>query len=128
MPVRFPPGRLRLSTRPIRTGSAPCIKTIGIVLVAALAESAPFVLSSTTITDTCRPPDSAASAGSRSFRPCSPQVLDRYILVLDVTGVAQAEAKGGKILAVRFGRCEVKKPDHRHRRLLRARSERPRGC
>src|SRR5262245_53897668 len=36
--------RLRLSTRPIRTGSAACIKTIGIVWVAALAASAPCVL------------------------------------------------------------------------------------
>src|SRR5262249_1897457 len=36
-PVTLPPGRLRLATRPILTGSPPLTKTIGIVAVAALA-------------------------------------------------------------------------------------------
>ena len=36
-PVMFPPGRARLSTSPAATGSAPAIKTMGIVLVAFLA-------------------------------------------------------------------------------------------
>jgi hypothetical protein len=34
-PVTFPPGRLKLATRPSRTGSPPYAKTIGIVVVAA---------------------------------------------------------------------------------------------
>ena len=33
-PVAFPPGRLRLATKPSRTGSPPLLKMIGIVLVA----------------------------------------------------------------------------------------------
>ena len=37
IPVALPPGRLRLVTRPIFTGSPPMLKTIGIVAVAALA-------------------------------------------------------------------------------------------
>ena len=37
MPVALPPGRLRLVTRPIFTGSAPMTNTMGIVDVAALA-------------------------------------------------------------------------------------------
>src|SRR5262249_40089902 len=36
-PVTLLPGRLRLATRPSLTGSAPLAKTIGIVVVAALA-------------------------------------------------------------------------------------------
>jgi hypothetical protein len=35
--VTLPPGRLRLATRPSLTGSPPLAKTIGIVVVAALA-------------------------------------------------------------------------------------------
>jgi ABC-type uncharacterized transport system substrate-binding protein len=38
-PVRLPPGRARLATRPNSTGSVPLLKTIGIVEVALLAAS-----------------------------------------------------------------------------------------
>ena len=41
MPVRLPPGRLRLATSPAATGSPPIEKTIGIVLVAALTPTSP---------------------------------------------------------------------------------------
>src|SRR5262245_46654292 len=40
IPVALPPGRARLATRPNLTGSSPTPKTIGIVVVAALAASA----------------------------------------------------------------------------------------
>src|SRR5262249_48891724 len=36
-PVMLPPGWLRLVTKPSRTGSEPVVKTIGMVVVAALA-------------------------------------------------------------------------------------------
>ena len=39
-PVRLPPGRARLATRPSLTGSSPTRKTIGMVVVAALAANA----------------------------------------------------------------------------------------
>ena len=39
-PVTLPPGRLRLATSPILTGSEPASKTIGMVAVAAFAASA----------------------------------------------------------------------------------------
>src|SRR5262249_10825615 len=39
-PVRLPPGRLRLPTRPAATGSTPLMNTIGIVDVAAFAANA----------------------------------------------------------------------------------------
>src|SRR5262245_64187956 len=35
-PVRLPPGRFRLATRPISTGSAMVVKTIGMVAVVAV--------------------------------------------------------------------------------------------
>src|SRR5262245_5720134 len=43
MPVRLPPGRGRLVTRPSRTGSSGTMKRIGIVVVAALAAGAAVV-------------------------------------------------------------------------------------
>src|SRR5215470_18074336 len=55
-----------------------------------------------------------------------PSVFDRHVSALDVTGVTQASVKSREKLACQFERCEVEKPDHRHRRLLRARPERPR--
>src|SRR5262245_12237157 len=39
-PVTLPPGRLRLATMPDSTGSPPVVNTMGIVAVAALADSA----------------------------------------------------------------------------------------
>ena len=38
-PVALPPGRLRLATNPMSTGSLPIAKTIGMLDVAALAAS-----------------------------------------------------------------------------------------
>jgi hypothetical protein len=65
-PVALPPGRSRLATRPIFTGSAPKLKTIGIVEVAALAAIAAGVLPGVTMTSTRRRTRSAANSGSRS--------------------------------------------------------------
>ena len=51
--VRLPPGRFRLATRPICTGSAMVVKTIGMVAVAAFAAIAEGVVKAV-ITDTWR--------------------------------------------------------------------------
>ena len=53
-PVMFPPGRLRLSTRPNSTGSEPNPKTIGMVAVAALAANGARTEPIATITATRR--------------------------------------------------------------------------
>jgi hypothetical protein len=80
-------------------GSADCIKTTGIVWVAALAASAPFVLSNTTITDTGRRTNSAINVVSWSFRPCA----HRYSIVtflfccnrcLSIAGESQRDFRG----------------------------------
>jgi len=64
-PVRFPPGRARLATRPSLTGSPPPKKTIGVVEVALFAARIAVALAAA-ITSTLRPTSSAANAGSRS--------------------------------------------------------------
>src|SRR5262249_24488348 len=54
-----------------------------------------------------------------------PAVLDRYVLTLEIAGVIQALAKRCHHRRVRTWYCAVEEPDHRHRRLLRTRRERP---
>src|SRR5262249_47212681 len=51
----------------------------------------------------------------------------RDVAPLDVTGFRQALAEYRRLRHERPGRTRTKKSDHRHRRLLRARRERPRG-
>ena len=65
IPVTLPPGRLKLVTSPISTGSVPTLKTTGIDMVAALAASAVDVLPGVTITATRRPTRSAISSATR---------------------------------------------------------------
>ncbi len=69
-PVRLPPGRFRLATSPISTGSKPISKTMGSVLVAALAANDAGVLLAA-IRAPWRPTSSAARAGSRSISFCA---------------------------------------------------------
>jgi hypothetical protein len=54
-----------------------------------------------------------------------PAILDRYILAFDVPACADALPECGHKTCSVGGRRAAKKPDHRHRRLLRARHERP---
>jgi hypothetical protein len=58
---------LRLATKPIFTGSAALLKTIGIDVVTDFAANATAGLPAAKISDTWRPAKSAASAGSRSI-------------------------------------------------------------
>ncbi len=66
-PVRLPPGRLRLATSPVPTGSTPLLNTIGIVAVAALAARGETLPPVAAITATWRRTSSAARAGNRSY-------------------------------------------------------------
>jgi hypothetical protein len=65
-PVMLPPGRLRLLTIPARIGSMPLVKTIGIVVVAALAASTLGSPPVETSTATLWRTRSAAISGRRS--------------------------------------------------------------
>gem|GEM_PF-2323429 len=67
-PVMFPPGRAKLATNPLATGSPSCAKTMEIVVVASLAArvtDGPAV----TMISTLRRTSSAASSRSRSAFP-----------------------------------------------------------
>src|SRR5215469_13933464 len=55
-----------------------------------------------------------------------PAILDRHILALDVAGFTKALAECGQISCTIDRRRAAEEPNHRHRRLLRARHERPR--
>src|SRR6516164_2130370 len=55
-----------------------------------------------------------------------PAVLDRHILPLDVAGFAQASVEGGYAGGECCSRSAVEETNHRNRRLLRGRRERPR--
>jgi hypothetical protein len=65
VPVTLPPGRAKLATSPLPTGSPAAAITMGIVEVARLAANGASV-PTPTITSTLRLTSSAASAGSRS--------------------------------------------------------------
>src|SRR6516164_256260 len=56
-----------------------------------------------------------------------PVVLDSDVLPFDVTGFLETFTERGHITRSDFRSPRVQKLDHRHRRLLRARRERPRG-
>src|SRR5215217_6326321 len=73
MPVALPPGRLKLATRPNRTGSSPLTKTRGVVGVAAFAANAEL-MPVAAISFTCLPTNSSASAGSAVERPSAQRV------------------------------------------------------
>jgi hypothetical protein len=57
---------------------------------------------------------------------CQPVVLNDYVLALDVTGFVEALAERRRKARTALGRPSVDEPDHRYRRLLRLRRERPR--
>ena len=124
-PGELPPGRLRLATRPRLDRIAADLKTIGIVVVAALAACAPGASPVATITATGGATRSAASAGSRSYGP-PPSGIRSLRSGLRHSPLPPRPCRKAATSAPTAGRPAAEKPDHRHRRLLRARRERPR--
>jgi hypothetical protein len=124
----LPPGRLRLATRPVWTGSPPPLKTIGMVVVADLAADAAAVLPGVAMTATRRRTRSAANSGRPIIIIVRPSVFDGHVAALNITGFAQSLAECRHEMCVRLGRPALEEPDHRHRPLLRARNERPCRC
>src|SRR5215475_13151233 len=55
-----------------------------------------------------------------------PAVLDRDVLTFAITCFSKTLAECRYLRGV-FGRLRIEEPNYRHRRLLRARRERPRG-
>ena len=125
IPVRLPPGRARLATRPSLTGSSATLKTIGIVVVAALAANAAASSGRGDHGDLCgepvRPPAPAADrVDSRPSGIRSPRSRPRHSR--SPSGPGEMRADGPRLRRAMWR----EEPDHRHRRLLRARRERPR--
>src|SRR5262249_45193075 len=60
-------------------------------------------------------------------RRAGPAILDRHVAALDITGFVEALAERGHHGCVPLRRPAVEEADHRHRRLLRPRCERPCG-
>src|SRR5262249_26022333 len=56
-----------------------------------------------------------------------PAVFDRDVLALDIASLFQTPTERGQEMWVRAGDSGIEESDYRHRRLLRARRERPRG-
>src|SRR5262249_782499 len=84
-PVTFPPGLLRLATRPSSTGSPPVVNTIGIVFVAVLAASSDPPVAA--ITEIRRPTNFGRERGQAIVTPLGPAVFDRDVLTLDIANV-----------------------------------------
>ena len=82
IPVRLPPGRARLATSPSSTGSSAIMKTMGMVVVAALAADAagtPVAAITATCGEPDRPPAPAAGRiGSRPSGIRSPRSRPRH--------------------------------------------------
>ena len=109
-PVRLPPGRLRLATRPTWTGSTPVVKTIGIVVVAAFAASAAGTVACgnhghLTTNQIGRQRRQSIVLALR------PAILDRHVLTLDIAGFLQALAERGHVSArIRSGDAPLRNP------------------
>ena len=92
-PVTLPPGRLRLVTRPARSGSAELRKTIGIVEVAAIAA---FAGGAAPVRQNYR--DLAVDQfGSKAWQPVGlsvrPPILYVHIPPFDETGFLETREK-----------------------------------
>ena len=125
IPVMFPPGLLKLATKPNLSGSAPVTKTIGMVVASGLGRKH------------CWWPERedhgrlALHEISCHCRQCiitvgNPAVFDGYVLTLEITHVRKTAAERS---IEAHGNClpqAAEITDHRHRRLLRARPKRPR--
>ena len=88
----LPPGRLRLPTNPLLTGSPPLTNTIGIAVVAAMAARVAETLAM--MTAAC-----AHEIGRQPWKPIglivSPAKVDGNVLALDESGLLQPLSKRG---------------------------------
>src|SRR5215467_321907 len=125
-PVILPPGRLTLATNPTSTGSLPIMKTIGIVAVAALTANTggfpPVARNRSHLTTS----QVGRHHGQSFVVILRPAECDLHVLALDVARLGQTLAECNHSLGF-VGRPTADESNHRHRRLLRPRRERPRG-
>ena len=126
-PVTLPPGRARLATKPVPTGSAAAAKTIGMIDVACFAARTTGV-PEVTMTSTLSRTNSAAISAQRSLRPRPSDTRSRRCGPRSSRAPAAAARRRRSTGSVAEAELAPRKPDGRQlRRLLRARRERPRG-
>ena len=124
-PVTLPPGRARLATRPVPTGSSAVAKTIGMTDVACFAASDRGSRRDNDID--LEPDELGRDLGEALAASLRPAILDRDGAALDPAEFAQPLHKSGDPWARGRGCRPDQKPDGRQLcRLLRARRERPR--
>jgi hypothetical protein len=123
-PVRLPPGRTRLATRPNSTGSAPLLKDDRDRRGCAFGREYRRAAGCRDYVDV-----TIDEVGGQSGQPIiatlRPAVFDRHVLALDVAGLAEPLAERRQTLCTRVGRPGAQVADHRHHLLLRARGQRP---
>ena len=123
-PVMLPPRAVRLATSPSATGSNPPWKTIGMVVVAVFSAQRRGPVGGDHGHLACDQIGSERrQAAIATFRPAK---FDGHVAALDKAGLAQALAERAHPARPQVGRFAAEEPDHRHRRLLRVRRQRPR--
>ena len=124
-PVTLPPGRARLATRPVPTGSPASAKTIGMTDVACFAARTAGARRDNDID--LQPDELGRDLGEALAASLRPAILDRDGATLDPAEFAQPLHKSGGPWAPGRRRGRAQEPDGRQlRRLLRTRRERPR--
>ena len=125
IPVRLPPGRARLTTRPSRDRIFADNEDDGDRRCCRLGRERRSVTSGRS--DHSDPPTNQIGRQHRQSIDLTlrPAVFNRHVLTLDIAGVLEALAKSAQTLCPPFRRCGTEEPDHRRCRLLRARRERP---
>jgi hypothetical protein len=118
----LPPGRDRLATRPLPTGSPTAAKTIGMTDVSCFA-----AMTDADYDIDFQPDKLGRDLGSALVAALRPTILDRDGAPLDPPEFAQPLHKTGNPLAGDRRRGRAPEPDGRQLRRLRARHERPRG-
>src|SRR5262245_947731 len=124
-PVTFPPGRARLATKPVPTGSPADANTIGMTDVACFAARTDAV-PQVTMTSTFSRTNSAAISARRSLRPSAPSIFDCDCAALDPTKLAQSLHQRGDPLAGGRRCSRTEETNRAVLALLRVRRERPR--
>jgi len=101
------------------------LKTIGVLVVAALAASAEAVVGGSDYGDLAL--NQVCNQHRKPVRMVfCPPAFNRYILAFDKRGLVQAPMKRGQHLPGVTGRFPFQESNHRHLCLLRPRRERPR--
>ena len=117
-PVALPPGRFKLVTRSLATGSTANENNRNLC-GRGLTHGAAGYSQRSQQPDHCKDPQ--PSPGSRSVLALRPTVFNRDVLSLDIARFLEFRRNPANVRRVPTWRRPIKEPDHRYRRLLGAR-------